>query len=156
MTGNSGSLGVIVPMLHSGQVNHGAPFLVGISVTAVCPSDSLITDATVSTKDAAASAGLSDAPNKCSLRALETRPDDVHTVLVLLEGTQRADDLWLRSEHLTPAAPPCNIVGKSRLSYAAFSTDKNGSVPLLEFFNDCNGFLIGRAYFQLHGSVLLF
>ena len=35
---------------------------------------------------------------------------------------------------------PYNIVGKSRLSYAAFSTDKNGSVPFLEFFNDCNGF----------------
>ena len=26
-------------------------------------------------------------------------------------------------------------------------------LAFLEFFNDCNGFLIGRAYFQLHGSV---
>ena len=32
-----------------------------------CPSDSLITDATVSTKDAAASAGFADVHNKCSL-----------------------------------------------------------------------------------------
>ena len=32
-----------------------------------CPSDSLITDATVSTKDAAASAGFADVPNKCNL-----------------------------------------------------------------------------------------
>ena len=35
MTGNSGLLGVIVPMLHPRQVNHGETFLVGYAGVAL-------------------------------------------------------------------------------------------------------------------------
>lgn len=52
-----------------------------------------MTDATVSTKDAEASAGFADVPNKCSLSGFETRPDDAHKALSLLAETQRDDDL---------------------------------------------------------------